>query len=206
MTKKNGRQQKLFSNGHSQNGTKQLSKAVAPEVLAIWQQRAHLLAQTPESETFGETLDLLVFRCGEAQYGLEVAFVSEIHPLPQITPVPRTPDFVIGIFSARGRLISIIDLQAFMGMPTTKLTDRSKIIVVTAKDGRYHTTMEIGILADEVSDVTAILQEELLLPLTAGYGRQTEFASGITADMMVVLDLNALFSDKQLIIQEEVSI
>lgn len=171
----------------------------------IWAKRAYELAEEPPPVVVGQTLDLLVFWLGGERYGVEVTNVHEIYPLEQLTPVPRTPDFVAGVFSARGRILSVVDLRAFMGLPALKLTEQTKIIVVTNTDAGSDTAyLELGILADEVTDVTTIFEEDIQPPLiTTQTGLRAEYIRGVTAKMLVVLNLNSLLSDKRLIIQEE---
>jgi len=170
------------------------------ELTEIWARRAYKLAEEPPAPATGHTVNLLVFWLGSERFGIEVGNVREIYPLEQLTPVPRAPSFVAGVFSARGRIISVIDLRAFLGLPTTGLSDQTKIIVVTNTDQ----TLEMGILADEVSDVVAVFKEDIEPPLITQASVLSEHLQGITADMLVVLNLNALLSDQRLIVQEEI--
>ena len=170
------------------------------ELTEIWARRAYKLAEEPPAPATGHTVNLLVFWLGSERFGIEVGNVREIYPLEQLTLVPRAPSFVAGVFSARGRIISVIDLRAFLGLPTTGLSDQTKIIVVTNTDQ----TLEMGILADEVSDVVAVFREDIEPPLITQASVLSEHLQGITADMLVVLNLNALLSDQRLIVQEEI--
>lgn len=180
--------------------------SLSATVLAkIWARRAYELAEEPPPEATGQTMDLLVFWLGGERYGVEVTSVREIHPLERLTPVPRTPEFVVGVFSARGRILSVVDLRAFMGLPPVGLSDQTKIIVVTNTDQSSETAgMEIGILADDVADVTTIFKDDIEPPLaTAHVSARAEYVLGISPEMLVVLDLNVLLGDQQLIVYEE---
>ncbi|HMR65016.1 MAG TPA: chemotaxis protein CheW [Anaerolineae bacterium] len=176
------------------------------ELAQIWARRAQILARKPPAETVGETLELMVFWLGGEKYGVEVLGVREIHPLGRLTPVPRTPDFVAGVFSARGRILSVIDLRAFFGLSTSEEEKLSyqKIIVVTTEGCSDAPALEVGLLVNEVEDVTTIFKSELAPPLPTHNGALARYTRGITADLMMVLDLAALLSDPQIIIQEEV--
>lgn len=179
-----------------------LDDGISDDVLAkILSARAYDLAKLPPEDADGEILNLLVFILDGGRYGIEIAYVREIRPVTQLTPVPRTPDFIVGIFSSRGRLISIIDLRAFAGLPKTGLTDESKIIVVANED----TGMEIGFLADNVEDVANVFADELQPALTTQTGRRAKFTKGITPGLLTVLDLNALLNDTKLVVQEELT-
>jgi purine-binding chemotaxis protein CheW len=188
----------------------QEEQTLSPDELAeIWAQRAYELAQEPPAPVTGRTIDLLVFWLGKERYGVEVTNIREIYPLGQLTPVPRTPNFVAGVFSARGRILSAIDLSAFFDLPAIKPSGQTKIIVVADTDLSVTNTrvaghmLEVGILADDVADVITIFKEDIQPPLTTHTGVRAEYIQGITADLLVVLNLTALLSDKRLIIQEE---
>lgn len=182
-----------------------------PEQLAeVWAKRAYELAQEPPAPATGQTMDVLVFWLGKERYGIEVTNVLEIYPLEQLTPVPRTPKFVAGVFNARGRILSVIDMCSFFELPASyqeTKTNQAKIIVVSndANNGARQSAhpMEVGILADEVADVITIFKKDIQPPLTTHTGVRAEYIQGITADLLVVLNLTALLTDKRVIIQEE---
>ncbi len=203
-----------FISDQSQDWSNGDDEDLSPADLArVWARRAYELAEEPPPPATGQTLDLLVFWLRGERYGLEVTNVSEIYPLEQLTPVPRTPNFVAGVFSARGRILSVVDLGAFMGLPASAAAlngrgkgevDPTKIIVVNNTNPNSETAqMEIGILVDEVADVTTIFKAEIEPPLTTPTDSRTEYLHGVTTDLLVVLDLNALLNDKRLIVYEE---
>jgi purine-binding chemotaxis protein CheW len=182
----------------------------AAQLAQVWARRAYQLAEEPPPEVTGETLDLLVFWMGPERYGIEVSNVREIFPAQQLTPVPRTPNFVAGVFSARGRIISVIDLQAFLGLSDSGGSgsdkpekDQAKIIVVSNNDFTATAYIEVGILVEEVTDVVTLFEKDIEPPLTTHTGAHPEYLRGITADMLAVLNLDAILNDNQLIVSEE---
>jgi chemotaxis signal transduction protein len=56
---------------------------------------------------------------------------------------------------------------------------------------------------DEVIDVQTVFTEEIEAPLTTQDGIHAHHIRGVTSDLLVVLELNALLSDKQLVIKDE---
>ncbi|GIK37749.1 MAG: hypothetical protein BroJett011_15820 [Chloroflexota bacterium] len=182
------------------------------ELAEIWARRAYALAQEPSAAVTGQTVTLLILRLNNERYGIEVTHVHEIYPREQLTPVPRTPGFVAGVFSARGRILSVIDLRTFFGLPAPAPnhgrgqaeTHQTKIVVVANTDTTSETTqVEVGLLVDEVIDVQTIFIQEIEPPLTTQDGIHAHHIRGVTSDLLVVLDLNALLSDKQLVIKDE---
>jgi purine-binding chemotaxis protein CheW len=184
---------------------RQLDETIDPETLAeIWRRRAYALAEMPPAAATGQTLDLLIFWLGHERYGIEVSCVREIYPLEQFTPIPRTPAFSVGVFSARGRILSIVDLKAFFGMPPLTLDGQTKIIVVSSGNSTTDPNrMEIGILASEVADVATIFKEDIEPPLISQSGLRAEYLHGVTRDLLVVLNLNTILGDERLVVYEE---
>jgi purine-binding chemotaxis protein CheW len=185
--------------------------ATAAQLAQVWARRAYELAKEPPPTATGQTLDLLLFWVGQEQYGIEVSHIREIFPVQQLTPVPRTPNFVVGVFNARGRIISVIDLQAFLDMSGSVGNrskpfdiDQAKIIVVTNSDPTSAADpIEIGIIVEEVTDVVTLFEKDIEPPLTTYTEAHSGYLRGITADMLAVLNLNAILDDKRLIVDEE---
>jgi len=174
------------------------------ELTEIWANRASKLAQKPKTKNDGETIDLLIFRLGKERYGIDVLNVREIYPLEQLTPVPRTPNFVAGVFSARGRILSVIDLHAFFGLPAGSYDENSLIIVINNTNPTSETAdMELGILTNQVEDVRSILQDKIDTAFTRRH--TTTYTEGITSDLLEVLNMNTLLEDKRLIINDELA-
>ena len=98
---------------------------------------------------------ILAFCLGSEDYGLEILTVREIIGLIDITPLPRTPDYVKGVMNLRGRIIPVIDLRLKFGLPGADATKETCVIVVEsqAEDGE-RTTM--GVVVDSVREVQDI--------------------------------------------------
>lgn len=56
--------------------------------------------------------------------------ISEVLPVPDISPVPLTRSWFLGMANVRGNLYGITDLAAFMGGPFTAMTAQSRILLV----------------------------------------------------------------------------
>ncbi len=168
------------------------------EAAQVLQRRARALAQVPPAEEGGTAVPVVVFALGQETYGIEATCVENIYPLEDLTPVPCTPDFVAGIVNLRGRILSVVDLHRFLGLEYTATGEEARVIAVHAAG------LEVGLLASEVRAVRTMRLDDLqpALPTTtrvaAGYTR------GVAADMVVLLDLEALLSDRRMVVHEEV--
>jgi purine-binding chemotaxis protein CheW len=97
---------------------------------------------------------ILAFCLGSEDYGLEILKVREIIGLIDITPLPRTPDYVKGVMNLRGRIIPVIDLRLKFGLPAAEATKETCVIVVEGGSDDERTTM--GVVVDSVREVQDI--------------------------------------------------
>jgi purine-binding chemotaxis protein CheW len=167
----------------------------------ILKARAKILAREPDMTTQLESyIDVLEFHLAYEKYGIESTYVREVCPLRELTPLPCTPPFVLGIVNMRGEIISVINLKRFFDLPETAITDMNKIIIV------YSTEMSFGILADNVLGVYSISQNELQPSLPTLTGIRAEYLKGVTSERLIVLDIARILSDKRIIVHEEVEV
>src|SRR5690242_86354 len=59
--------------------------------------RARQLAEPPEQETEVQLIEVVSFLLAYETYAIETAYVREVYPLKDLTPLPCTPPFVAGI-------------------------------------------------------------------------------------------------------------
>lgn len=88
-------------------------------------------------------------------YALPLSSIREILMPQPVTEVPRAPDVVLGIFSVRGRVTTLIDLRRRLGLPQQAITGRSRVLLV---DGGQET---IGLLVDSVSQVHRLVTTQI---------------------------------------------
>jgi two-component system chemotaxis response regulator CheV len=93
--------------------------AIPPATAASPDSRS-LMASIEERANLAGTnmMELLLFKVGSPEtYGINVFKVKEVIRLVDITGVPASPNFVSGMVSLRGELVSVINLIAFCGYP-----------------------------------------------------------------------------------------
>ena len=174
-------------------------KGVSPEKMqAILQERARALARVAEVGE-GEGMQLVVFSLANETYGIETDYVKEVQPLQRVSHVPCTPNFVVGVINIRGSIYSVVDIRGFFGVPRQEITDLTKVILVNAAG------LEVGILADDVSGAMSVPLAEIKPPLAAQATVKEEYVQGVTKDMLIILNLEALIRDERLIVHEEVA-
>ncbi len=178
-----------------QNINREMTPAERKETLKA---RAKTLAgESVEGESVTEQLEVLEFRLAYETYGIEMTHVQETAPLKELTPVPGTPAFVLGLINLRGRILSVIDIKKFFDLPEKGLTDLNKIIVLHGEG------MEFGLLADEILGVRSISRDEMYPSLPTLTGVREEYLLGVTGERTVLLDGHKLLNDEHLVVNNE---
>lgn len=172
--------------------------AIGPDDAQILRARARALARPPEHAPPAETmLDVLEFRLAQERYALETRYVREVHPLKDLTPLPCTPPFVLGIVNVRGRILPVIDFKKFFDLPEQGLTDLHRVILLEGND------MEVGLLADAIVGVRSIPVDSLQPSLPTLTGIRNEYLKGVTAERLIVLDVARILADPKIVVHEE---
>jgi purine-binding chemotaxis protein CheW len=166
------------------------------EISPILEERARALARSSENEeTSGETIRMVVLAVGDERYGVEVQDVQEIEPLDKLTPIPGTPAFWTGVVNLRGSMYPVLDIERYLGLPISEGVDDPKVALVSRAG------LSVGLLVDEVPEIRQVRSNEIGPPVADGSSK-AEVVRGVTADMLSILDLDALLSDPALVIED----
>jgi purine-binding chemotaxis protein CheW len=164
----------------------------------ILKTRARALAQKRDGEATDQLyIEVLEFLVSTERYAVESSYVREVYPLKELTPLPCTPSFVLGIVNIRGQILSVIDIKKFFDLPEKGLTNLSKMILLRADK------MEFGILADVILGVSRLSINDIQPALPTLTGIREEYLIGISGERVILLDAKKLLSDKSVIVHEE---
>ncbi|MGC3990741.1 MAG: chemotaxis protein CheW [Chthoniobacteraceae bacterium] len=112
--------------------------------------------------------------------------------------MPCVPAFIRGVVNLRGRILPVLDLKRFFDLPEKGITDLHRIIFVRGCE------MEFGLLADEITGVRTIAERTLQPSLPTLTGIRADYLKGITEERLVVLNLEHVFNDPRIMVNEEV--
>lgn len=90
---------------------------------------------------------LILFLLGTVECALPADAVQGIERITEITPIPNTAPWVLGVVQVWGSIVSVVDLRAFFGLTPEPLSTRNRLLVLTMKD------MTIGFLVDFVTEM-----------------------------------------------------
>jgi purine-binding chemotaxis protein CheW len=172
------------------------AQELSPErAQAILQERARVIARVPlEPPAPGTLLEVVTFALGTERYAIETSYVREVLRLKQYSPLPGTPDVLLGITTLRGQILAIMDLRSLFGLPSQADSGTSRIIVLGEQ------RIEFGMIADAVFEVTKLNVEDLREAPASVAGIAREFLRGVSADGLIVLSGTVLLNDSRLYI------
>lgn len=123
-------------------------------------------------------------------YGLRAAGVESIVALQDITFLPGTPPWILGVVNVRGEIESVLDLKAVLGLGRAEITTHSRLLI--AQDGELRS----GLLVDQVVDITEIALNAISpppTPLEGGKGIYVEGETSYADRTLVILSLPQIF-------------
>ena len=84
----------------------------------------------PEQGEVAETWSGIGFRMGEHRFVAPMSEVTELLRVPAYTRLPNVKPWILGVSNIRGRLIPILDLNAFFSYPSSEPIRSRRILVI----------------------------------------------------------------------------
>lgn len=141
-----------------------------------------------------DILQLVSFKLGEEEFGVDILAVQEIIRMIEITRVPNSPHFVEGVINLRGKVLPVVNLRKRLGLPVTEYSKSTRIIVIELDK------KTVEFIVDSVSEVLRI-PTAVTEPPPQMVGRvDSEYitAVGKLDDRLVILlDLNRVLSNEE---------
>ena len=150
---------------------------------------------TTEPSTGAE--QFLTFVLGGEEYGVTILQVQGIQGWDRVTPIPNTPEFILGVINLRGAIVPIVDLRRRFGMPAAEFGPTTVVIVVrVAQENRNERTLVL--VVDAVSEVCNVNATDRKPAPDFGSGIKTDFVKGLATvenRMVILLDIDRLVSE-----------
>ena len=129
----------------------------------------------------------VIFFLNEEIYAVSAKYVTEVIVPLRLAPLPKTPEWVLGIANLRGKIISVIDLPRFWNKQNSSSSPKSKLILLNSKID----DSQIAFAVDKLSEI-------IVLPngnIQSGGENSPDFCSKIKykSDVIHLLDPEKLF-------------
>jgi purine-binding chemotaxis protein CheW len=139
----------------------------------------------------------LTFVLGGEEYGVTILQVQGIQGWDRVTPIPNTPEYILGVINLRGAIVPIVDLRRRFGMPAAEFGPTTVVIVVrVTQENRNERTL--GLVVDAVSEVCSVGENDRKPAPDFGSGIKTDFVKGLATvenRMVILLDIDRLVSE-----------
>ncbi|MCD6073637.1 MAG: cheW40H-5 [Rhodospirillales bacterium] len=165
---------------------------------SILKERARLLARMPQAHSDKNEIDVIAFTLARETYAVELKFVREVYPLRDLTSIPCTPPFLIGIINIRGEMCAVVDLKRLLDLPESGLSNATRAVIL--QDG----AMELGIIADVVLGGRSVNVQDIAQPPATLSGIKSQFLRGITPERLMILNAESILHYPQMVVNKQV--
>ncbi len=152
-------------------------------------------ATTVRSSTEDSNLiQLVTFKLGPEEFGVDILKVQEIIRMMPITKVPNAPQFVEGVINLRGKVIPVIDMRKRFGMAGCRRDNNTRIMVMDLQG------QVVGFVVDAVSEVLRIPESTVEAPPAVVAGIGSEYMRGVGKlhdRLLILLDLDRLLTEQE---------
>ncbi len=96
----------------------------------------------------------LSFSLGNEEYAIPLLVVKEVIAIPEVTPIPFTPNYFLGLMNLRGQVISVLDLRTKLGIKPS--TSAENAVIICDLD-----PISLGVIVDSINSVVSPDENEL---------------------------------------------
>jgi len=142
-----------------------------------------------------EQSQYLTFLIAEEEYAVGILRVREIIQFEKVTRVPKTPPWIRGVINLRGSIVPVVDLAVKFGLPETRITSATCIVITEVLINDEPTVM--GLLADAVSQVIELGPEQVEAAPAFGATVHAEYLQGMgraAQRLILMLDVDKVLS------------
>jgi purine-binding chemotaxis protein CheW len=146
------------------------------------------------------------FRLGAELFAVNVGNMTKILGLTDITRVPNSPHYFLGIINLFGEVLPVFDGRLKFGLPKAEATRNTCILMLVFEtEGQ---AVSAGIVVDSAEKVIVFEPDHIQPVPTAGKGFNGAYIQGIAAqnnEFAIILNIEKIFSEEEisLIISEE---
>lgn len=129
----------------------------------------------------------VIFFLNEEVYAVSARCVTEVIVPLRLTPLPKTPEWFLGIANLRGKIISVIDLPRFWNREKSPSAPHPKLILLSSETS----DSQIAFAVDKLSEIIALLNADI----QSDFDCSPDFCGKIKykSDVIHLLDAEKLF-------------
>ncbi len=163
----------------------------------------------PDNIAANPLREFMTFWLGDFEYAVDLRFARQVLEAAPVTPIPRMPDFMVGLINLHSNTVPVIDLSRKLSVPRCPSDEDCFLIVRASVPGLSDREIPAenipypppdqgeqvtaGFLVDQVKDILRIPEDELHPPPRFGSGVGKRFIrSAIRRKESFVIELDVM--------------
>lgn len=141
-------------------------------------------------------VQIVIFKLGLEEYGVEIVQVKEIINLTEVTPLPQASSSVEGVINLRGQIIPIINIKKHLELAVQEYSSEARVIVVEVDK------QLLGVKVDEAVEVLRLDVSSIqALPEVVTQVKNQNFIVGVGKvddRLIVMLNLTRILGSEEI--------
>lgn len=101
-----------------------------------------------------QEVQMVIFSLGKEKFAVPITSVQEIILPPEMTSIPKAPEFIEGVINLRGAIVPVVDTCKRFNIANTESDKNDRRIIIIDMDSQT-----IGVIVNDVSEVVNIPQD-----------------------------------------------
>ncbi|PLT32585.1 chemotaxis protein CheW [Bacillus sp. V5-8f] len=135
----------------------------------------------------------VLFSVGNGNFAMNIQNVVSIDKLAEISDVPETADFIIGMVTIRGQIIPVVDMTKLLFKRSSSIDEHARYILVE------NSGTIVAFMVEKTNEILDISMDQVK-PMDALSTGTTAFIKGVTMlenRIITLLDTEKLFTTLQ---------
>lgn len=115
---------------------------------------------------------VLCFNLGQEEFAVPLLNIKEVIAQPDVTPLPQSPNYLLGIINLRGQIISIIDLRTKFNIKP--MPNNEAAVMILDMNGQF-----LGVVVDKVNSVQSIKENEIAEKPSVDNSKNHDYIEGV---------------------------
>lgn len=137
-----------------------------------------------------ETIQYIVIRLGDEQYGIDIRYIDNIVRMQRMTRIPKVPSYLKGVINLRGEVLPVMSIRLKMGLEEDEYTRTTRIIIL-----KLEQEGNVGIIVDEVKEVVTLGEDQIEKITYDSKDGRVNFINAVGKhddELISLLDLNSI--------------
>lgn len=115
---------------------------------------------------------VLCFNLGSEEFAVPLLNIKEVIAQPDVTPLPQSPNYFLGIINLRGQIISIIDLRTKFNIKA--MPNNEAAVMILDLNGQF-----LGVVVDKVNSVQSVKENDIVEKPSVDNSKNHDYIEGV---------------------------